>query len=159
MNEDISKAVAVFRTSPNLQDYAVYKVLIADGVERQLAARLVEFLPIVYCRLILRNSGARFSNTFRRTLTRGTSYEQPLASEPIWNAAVAFAYAEVERGVSSQDLLAVATRSAEFDTANQLLNKGSKLENIAFTPPVLNWPESGPNAESQPVTPQRGSLQ
>jgi hypothetical protein len=159
MNEDISKAVAVFRTSPNLEDYVVYQTLVADGVERQRAARLVEFLPIIYSRLILRNSGARFSNTFRRTLPGGTSYEQQLSSEPIWDAAVAFAYVEAERGVSSQDILAVAARSAEFDAANQLLNKGSKLENVAFTPPVLNWPESGPDAETPYATSQQGPLQ
>jgi hypothetical protein len=77
-------------------------------------------------------------------LPAGKSIEQPLSSEPVWDAAVAFAHAEVERGVSGQDLLAVAARSAEFDAANQLLNKGSKLENIKFTVPVLGWPENGP---------------
>lgn len=57
---------------------------------------------------------------------------------------MAFGHAEIEHGISAQDLLSVAARSAEFDAANQLLNKGSKLQNIAFTPLVLNWPEDGP---------------
>jgi hypothetical protein len=148
MNDDISKAVSIFRTATDLDDYAMYKALVADGVDGQRAARLVEFLPIVYSRLILRNSGARFSHTFRRTLPGGQCQEQPLSTEPIWNEVVEFANFEVERGVSGRDLLAVGARSAEFDAANQLLNKGSQLANIAFTPPVLMWPENGPDPDA-----------
>jgi hypothetical protein len=157
MSEDIAKAVSVFRTSPNLPDEEVYITLVHDGVERHRAARLVEFLPIVYCRLILRNSGARFSNTFQRKLPGGICEELPLSSEPVWNEAVEFASAEVERGVSSKDLLAVAGRSAEFDIANQLLNKGSKLVNIVFTSPVFDWSERGPDSPGMPPEgPRRG---
>jgi hypothetical protein len=141
----ISQAVSAFRTSPNMEDREVYQSLLADGVERQLAARLVEFLPIAYCRLILAESGPRFSTTFRRVLPDGTTCEQLLSSEPVWNAAIAFGRAEVERGASGEDLLAVAGRSAEFDAANQLLQSGSKLKDIAFTVPVLTWPENGPD--------------
>ncbi len=61
------------------------------------------------------------------------SPEQPLSAEPIWNQVVAFALAQAKSGVSGKDLLAVAIRSPEFSAANQLLNKGSKLEDIVFT--------------------------
>jgi hypothetical protein len=141
---DISKAVSIFRTSPNWGEVEIYNELVNEGVDQQRAARLVEFLPIVYCRLILRNSGARFSNMFRRRIAGGGFEEMPFVSDPVWNEAVAFAFAETDRGVSGRDLLAVAARSAEFDAANQLLNTGSKLEDITFTPPILNWPEGGP---------------
>jgi len=144
-NEDISRAVGLFRSSPNLGDEAVFAALLKQGMGKELAARLVEFLPMVYCRLILRNSGARFSEMFRRALPGGGSQEKPLSSEPVWRAVVTFASAEVERGVSGNDLLLVAARSAEFHAANQLLDRGSKLENLAFTPPVLTWPEDGPS--------------
>ena len=155
MTEDIAKAVSIFRTLPELEDYAIYERLMAEGVERQRAARLVEFLPIIYCRLILRNSGARFSSTFQRSVPGGAPVEQPFSSQPVWDEAVAFAYGEVERGVSGKDLLAVAARSAEFDAANRLLNQGSKLQNIAFASPVLLWPETGPAHETPAVTPRR----
>jgi hypothetical protein len=39
--------------------------------------------------------------------------------------------------------LAIASRNAEFDAANKLLNRGRKLEDIKFTEPVLLWPASG----------------
>ena len=156
MNENISKAVAIFRTSPYSEDVEVYRRLTADGVDPQVAARLVEFLPIAYSRLILASSGARFSNTFRRMLSDGTHQTRLLSSEPVWNAAVAFALGEAERNVPGRDLIAVAAHSAEFHAANQLLQKGSKLEDLILTPPVLTWDECGPGADSQRKT-RKGS--
>jgi hypothetical protein len=57
---------------------------------------------------------------------------------------VSFAKAEVGRGVSEKDLLAVAGHSAEFDAANQLLNRGSRLEDLVLTTALLKWPQEGP---------------
>jgi hypothetical protein len=144
MNEVISKAVATLRSSPNLSDEDVYHALLHEGVDRQLAARLVELLPIAYCRLILADSGVRFSGTFRRILPDGTLQERTFSSELVWNEATEFARAEVARGVSGKDLLNIGGRSAEMHAVNLLLEKGSKLQNIGLTAPVLKWPEHGP---------------
>src|SRR5580693_5438359 len=106
MNPDIRKAVTVIRSSTALDDVAIYKVLVAGGVEPRSAARLVVFLPMVYCRLLLANSGARFSNKYRSTLPDGTmSPVKLLGGEPLWNEALEFAKAEIEGGVSGQDVL------------------------------------------------------
>jgi len=145
MTEAISKAIVTLRSSPSLNDEGAYRALVRQGIKSWVAARLVEFLPMAYCRLVLRASGARFTDTFQRRGQDGTLKEQPLWSEPVWQAVMEFARAEVQHGVSAQDLLSVAGRSAEFRAANELLNKGSKLENIAFTVPLLNWPEQGPD--------------
>src|SRR5689334_7236770 len=98
MNEDIAKALSVLRTNLNSGDEEVHRELVSQGVERERAARLVEFLPMIYCRVILRHSGAQFSNTFLRKLPGGGVEERLLSSYAIWNAGLAFAYAEVERG-------------------------------------------------------------
>jgi len=74
--------------------------------------------------------------------------EQPLSSEPIWNGVLAFAKAETNRRISREDLLAVAARSAEFNAANQLLNGGSRLKDMIFTPVVFPWAEDGPGTEN-----------
>jgi hypothetical protein len=41
----ISKAVATLRGAPNLSDFDIYRKLVSEGVERPLAARLIEFVP------------------------------------------------------------------------------------------------------------------
>jgi hypothetical protein len=144
----ISTAVAAMRRFPSLGDVKLYRMLVADGLKAALAARLVEFLPMAYCRLLLKDSGVRFPNTFQRRQARGkSSSERLLSSEPVWNAVIAFARDEAARGISPDDLLAVAGRSAEFQAVNQLLNNGSQLRNIALTPTVLMWRDEGPDTE------------
>lgn len=142
--EQISKAVSLLRTARPLGDEGVFRALVADNLDPRLAARLVELVPMAYGRFLLEKSGARFSEYFQRMLPNGPSEERPLSSEPVWGAALAFARAEAKQGVSVQDFLVVAGRSAEFQAANQLLNQGSKLENLVFTPYLLPWSENGP---------------
>jgi hypothetical protein len=148
MNDLISKAVATLRRSPSSGDAEIHRSLVAEGFEPALAARLVEFLPIAYCRVLFENSGVRFSDSFLRRPAVGESSERLLSSDPVWGEVIAFARDEVERGVSRNDLLAVAGRGAEFDALNQMLNKGSNLRDIILTPMLFTWPEDGPDAEN-----------
>lgn len=145
---EIALAVATFRDHPDLNDHQIYQKLVAVGIVRAVAARLVEFLPDGYCRIILEGSGTRFSDSFRRQRNDGTlSPEIELASEPIWNAAVAYARREMETGLCRDEILRLAGRSANFDAASRLLKQGTKLDDIAFTPAVLLWDENGPPVE------------
>lgn len=142
MNEAIASALTIFRTSPNLDDESVFRALVDKGVERSLAARLVEFLPIAYCRILLLKSGVQFSNTFTRSAS--PLKIQSLSSEPVWVPFLAYAESEIRKGASRQEILIIAGRSAEFDAVNQMLHKKAELKNIALTPILLPWPESGP---------------
>lgn len=149
MNEDIRRAVLVLRNSPALSDDQILRILVESGMERLLAARLIGFLPMAYCRLILQTSGARFSDTFQQVLPDGgISSERSLSSEPLWEAAMAFARTEVEHGVPGKDLLVLAGTSGEFDAANQLPSKGANLCGLAFAPALLLWPDCGPESET-----------
>ena len=66
-----------------------------------------------------------------------------LSSDPVWNASMAFARAEISSGITAQDLLNVAGRSAEMDGANQALNAGNKLDDLEFGAcRLLLWPET-----------------
>jgi len=147
MDPEILRAVTVFCSSPDLSDEQIYQALSKEGMERRLAARLVEFLPSAYCRAMLEHTGARFTDTFQRRLKDGKLLsEMPLTSEPVWLAALGFARQDIQQR-TLDDKLRLAGRSAEFRAANELLHRGSKLEDVAFTPLVLTWPEEGPEAE------------
>jgi hypothetical protein len=145
MNAFISRAVAVFREFPKASDEDIVRKLISAGVVRVMAARLVEFLPMAYCRLILADAGVIFCDRFQRKLGDGRlSAEQPLDSDPLWAEALSFARAETQSGVAGAALLEIAARSSEFDAANRLANQGSKLRNTVLTSTVFQWPEEGP---------------
>jgi hypothetical protein len=103
-----------------LTDDEVYWALVSKGIERQFAARLVEFLPAAYCRIMLEPTGVRFPDTYQRP----TSAPVPLASEPVWLAALDQVRREIANGLPGHEWLRLAARSAEFQATNDLLNKG-----------------------------------
>jgi RHS repeat-associated protein len=115
MQAEVGTAVEILRRSPDLTDEEVYRALLRKGIERRLAARLVEFIPAAYCRVVLEPAGARFAGTFQRLRKGGTTTSPAsLASEPVWVAALEYARGEITRGISLDDKLALAGRSAEF---------------------------------------------
>jgi hypothetical protein len=143
-NEEIAKALALMRRSPAMGDYEIFAALVRDGIEQRLAARLVEFLPIVYTRMTLANLGVHLAQFFFRRLPDGQySAAQPYRSEPVWNAAVLFAHAEVKRGITEEDFLAVAERSSELSCVNKALNAGEDMKG-GTTETIFLWPEEGP---------------
>ncbi len=144
MNDLIAKAFAAIRNAPASEDSEIYRALVADGVENKVAARLVEFLPMVCARLTLAGSGVEFSDRYLRRQADGTvSAERRLSSEPIWNAAMAYVRHELECNVAHDNLVVVARRSAEFDGVNRLVNKGSQLKDVVLGPALLPWPDDG----------------
>ena len=145
MNPVIGEAVVIFREFPNSSDEEILRKLVATGCDRLMGARLIEFAPMAYCRVLLADSGVRFSGCYQRKLADGRlSAEQRLAANPLWAEAVSFAEAEKKSGMTGKAVLVLAARSAEFDASNQLANQGSKLEDIVMKPTVLQWPEEGP---------------
>jgi hypothetical protein len=144
MSAVIFGAVAVFREFPNASDEDILGKLLKAGVDRSTASRLVEFLPMAYCRVVLADSGVKFCERFQRKLADGQlSAERPLDSDPLWAATLSFAWAEKRSGVSGESLLVVAARSAEFDAVNQLANRGTKLDDIVLTPTLFQRQEDG----------------
>jgi hypothetical protein len=145
MTDAFSKAAAVLRRCPEASDLEIYRTLVDDGIASHLAARLVEFMPMIYCRLLLEPSGVRFSPSFQRRLADGSVASiRPLVAEPAWGSALSYARREIESGVPSEQLLAIAGRSTEFSAINQLLHSGARLENLVLGIPVLLWPDEGP---------------
>jgi hypothetical protein len=139
----IGHAIAFMREQKG--EVQICRDLSAVGVDASTAARLVEFLPLVYFRVLMANSGVRFSGAYRRVRPDGTKSPPILfSSEPLWNQVMEFAEAEVRRGAHRQQLLVIAGRSAECEAVNKLLNQGSKLADVGLTEPLLPWPESGP---------------
>ena len=98
MNPVIGEAVAIFREFPNSSDEEILRKLVATGCDRLMAARLIEFVPMAYCRVLLADSGVRFSGCFQRKLADGRlSAEQRLAANSLWAEAVSFAEARIIR--------------------------------------------------------------
>src|SRR5579883_980906 len=133
---DIAKVVAMYRNGQDEDE--MFRSLTAGGMSIALAEKLIGFVPMAYCYAVLRESGVTFPQTFRRRLANGNlSDPYDLKSEPVWNAAVAFAMGELERRVSYDEIIWVAGRSAEMQTINNQMNRGLELHQIVLIPSTL----------------------
>jgi hypothetical protein len=81
MQREIATALAAMRNSPEVDDQELYAALVKSGIDRHLAARLIEFLPAAYCRVILepmeRAFRILFSEFGRMEPSRNTSSWHP----------------------------------------------------------------------------------
>ena len=118
----------------------------ADGIDRRTAARIVEFLSTAYFRVLFRDSGMQFGDSYVRWKDGRPGKPRPLASEPVWNACVKHATTELEGGIAAEEMLRIALDSAEFAAVNKALKAGSKLANLRGGPGLLLWPEDGPDS-------------
>lgn len=139
MRAVVEAAIPIFIEHSTADDSSLISGLVASGCDQTTASRLVEFMPLGFTRVMLADSGVKFSQTFVRVQTDGEySAEILLSDEPVFVAATSVAQA----GVVREEMIAVAGRSAEFHAINEALYKGSQLSNLVCSPPVLMWGES-----------------
>ena len=140
MNDPIGLVVKLFREFPNLSDDQVLARLFEQGMNEDLAKRLLTFIPMVYVRILLGNTPVRFPDSYEIEIQGESRRElHRFSDEPSWPIIYAFARAEIARGLSSKELLDIAGRSAELDAINQALNAGCQLENAQLGNAVVKW--------------------
>jgi len=141
MTEDIAKAVAAFRVSPNFDDDEVYRVLVRGGMQTQTASLLVNFLPMAYFRVVFTDRVAEISNEFCVHPSEGSpSAWRQLSSEPLWDEVMAFARSEVERGLAGKDaVMELLKRDATYKALCVALSKdpGATFKDIQCGPTVF----------------------
>jgi hypothetical protein len=110
-----------------------------EGIDEMLAGELLAFVPLAFCRAILRDQQKLFEPHYdvHDPKTDRWQYGLPFNNQPIYQTAFDVAIQWQREGRSGNAILAVAGRSAEFRGINKLLHQGSKLENIRCTAPVV----------------------
>jgi hypothetical protein len=144
LEEAVAEAVKLLRVK--VPDDEILQLLTALGASRTIAQEILIFLPLVYARELLRRSGCSdLPPTFSRRLPDGSKTTPlPLARKPVWWACEAFLKTDIASGSRGDDILIIAARSEEFQSAHAMLNAGHEVPDLFFDPPILNLPEDGP---------------
>ena len=113
---------------------AVYAAMGDAGVPGPVADRAYKFAQIASGRQLLSGMGISFSPDYTCLNADGDAIESGrLVEQPYFAAAAAVA----GRYVGTPGFERLALMAAEVHTVNELLNKGSKPENLATSAPVL----------------------
>ena len=144
LDEAIAEAVQLLRVK--VPDDEIRQLLVAMGTPGSVALEILAFLPLVYARELLRRSGCTtFAKTYSRRQPNGKlTKPQPLAHEPVWRECENYLRTDLASGSHGDDILVIAARSAEFQSAHAMLNAGHDVEDIFFDPPIVELPSDGP---------------
>lgn len=106
------------------------------GIPAQLAAEIVEFLPVALARAMLHGMGIRFADHYLRQTAQGRVIGQKLlADEPVYREGLVIAD---EISSMGEDLfMAVAGWSSEYRAISRAMNSGSQAEDLEFAPLVV----------------------
>jgi hypothetical protein len=145
ISEAIEKALVVFANHENSNDEDLEKALEKMGIPLSLAYKLSEFMPLAFGRIFMKDLGVAFQQDFvRYVISEGKivkKHQAKLDNEVVYKEAYKIASRMFSKRISVEEFQVVAFRSAEFRVVNEMLNKGSKPENIVLTQPYLQWRE------------------
>lgn len=134
----VRTAVEVFQSHPQLDDDGIADLLEKRGIRGPLTTRLIQFLPIAFCRVLFTPRGVRFPGHYVIMTPDGKhGGEFQIEDEPVYVAARQAAQEEWDAGRGGEPFLAIAGRSGSYKAIMQLAQDGSAFDKILCSPPIL----------------------
>jgi hypothetical protein len=131
-------AVTTLLSQADLDDEEVMRFRVQQGIEESQARRLVQFIPIVFCRFVFRGSGVQFAENYVILGPDGQPKATlPIRDDPVFQQATAFCEGATAGGQGGAYFLPVAARSGGFKAVQELLQKGARPEDIRTGPPMI----------------------
>lgn len=132
--DDIARAVPMFVKHQRSDDDTLLDAIVALGIDQKRAVALLDFMPIAFFHVITDGKIADLPDHY----VRYSADQKPIgnvlfANDPIYVAARHYA----ENDCESDDLAPVSMRSAEFNAMNDMLTKGTPMEQIRLGPSVI----------------------
>ena len=133
LHPHIQTAAEILAQNAQLDDDGIMRLLTERGLEKKLAIDLYLFLPTAFTRAMFEGRGPTFQPTYRVVDPKsGKRDAHRYDANPVYVEARRVARHWLADPERRQQCLNIAGRSAELDALNNLLHKGSKLENIRF---------------------------
>jgi hypothetical protein len=134
----VRTAVEIFQSHPDLDDDGIADHLEKQGISEPLTTRLIQFLPIAFCRVFFAPQGVRFPGHYVVMTPHGKhAGEFQMEDEPVYVAARQAAQENWDAGGDTRPFLALAARSASFAAIMKLSKGGASLDKILCSPPIL----------------------
>jgi hypothetical protein len=132
----LDRLLAAAARDPCESDGAYFQALTAANIDPLVAERLIAFVPIAFAEVLLKV--AMHPIEYRVLSSAQASPPHLLADEPTYAAARRIApELQGSSGLGAAAFRALALRSATIALANKALKSGSRLEDLAFTPPLV----------------------
>jgi hypothetical protein len=152
--EGINKAVDIFAEHKNSHWEDLEQDFQNSGLPTSLANKLLEFMPLAFGRVFMKDLGISFRDEYVRYVVSDgkiiVKQRRKLTDELVYNESFKIASKMQTGKINGEKFLAVAFRSAEFNCVNEMELKGSKPENLVLTEPHLEWRDENELDISEP---------
>ena len=154
ISEGIKKALPLYADSQIKSEEDLESAIRNAGVPVALARKILEFVPLAFGRIFLKEMNVQLRADFvRHNIENGRIVEKqrrPLANEPVFREAFRIGSEMATNQETSQLFLKVAFWGAEMQAVNTMELKGAKPENLVLTEPSLQWRDENEFDEQLP---------
>jgi hypothetical protein len=145
IEEAIKKAVTIFAEHRDSGWEVLVEAVENSDIPTLLAGRLLEFMPLAFGRVFMKDLGIAFREEYVRYVVSDgkivVKQRRKLIDESVYRESFKIASKMEGTKIDGEKFLAVAFRSAEFICVNEMELKGSKPEHLVLTEPHLEWTE------------------
>jgi hypothetical protein len=133
---DLSQAISLMSRQ---SDDEVLEKLLAQGMPRPQAEKMIALIPLAFGRLLLQSMKVGLANTaILQNPATGKSREIRLDQDPTFIEASRIALeAQIHGHLSQEQSRNLMLRGAEVDAVNQAMDAGSKPEDLDLSPPII----------------------
>ena len=133
----LSEFIEIFHKNRKVDNVILAEILISEGVNEEIAWKVIHFMPIAFNRVMLASEGIIFPSNYIVLLDENTQIKKSFIKEEVFNQSILLAQSKIGN-MSGDKWLSVAGRSAEFHVINELLKSGSQLKDIRFTNMIID---------------------
>jgi len=151
LEQSLDLALTVFTQYESSDWKSLESAMYAAKMPKLHAERILEFMPIAFGRVLMRDSGVEFQGTYERRKPGAKSgREFQIGANQIYVESVAYAKRQAKRESGMEVLTAVANRSPELKAIQDKVNEGVEPQNIVLSKPILGWTRKPENPDEKP---------
>lgn len=138
LKKRVRSAVRVFCSAPRTTQEEILHALKTAGLSAPEAWEILQFVPIAFCHVVMREEGVTFPPTYlAASWTDNQRARRTFTDVPLYLAATLVAKHALANGSTKQDLIPVFGLSAEYAAISQVKNLDGSIHGITVTEPLL----------------------
>jgi hypothetical protein len=140
LEQSLDLAIVIYTQYESSTWEALETAMYATKMPKRHAERILEFMPIAFGRILMRESGVEFQPTYeRRKPDSAKRKEYAFAKNAAYIASLEYAERQNQSVTGLPTLNAVAVRSPEIKAIEDMVNSGVETQNIVLSKPILGW--------------------
>ena len=150
LEQSLDLAIVIYTQYESSTWEALETALHSTKIPKRHAERILEFMPFAFGRVLMRESGVEFQDTYERRKPGSVKGKEfAFSNNSVFMASLEYAERQNQSVSGLSNLNAVAVRSPEIKAIEDMVNSGVETQNIVLSKPVLGWTSTPENPDER----------